>query len=76
MADTDLRRLSSHVPKPIANARLVRADYVHGRQWGVDSVVHGAPYVFSRYVPDAMWMIWAGPFATEDLAVQWIQELK
>lgn len=70
----DLRPLSDAPPSPIVNARLVR-DYTYGRQWGVDSARFGKPYVFARTAPDGLWMIWAGPFETEDAAERWIAKL-
>lgn len=72
--NADLRPLANQEPQPMVDARFVR-DYVHGRQWGVDSARFGKPYVFTRISPNAMWMIHAGPFETEDAAERWIGEL-
>lgn len=60
---------------PAANVRLVR-DFVWGRQWGVDSARHGAPYVFVRSHADAGWVMWAGPFVDEGHAESWIARLQ
>lgn len=71
----DLRPLASQAAKPNAEARLVR-DWTQGRQWGVDSERYGQAYVFTRFTPEAMWMIWAGPFVDETAAIAWVEELK
>jgi hypothetical protein len=75
MAGPDLRPLAGQSAQPSVNARMIR-DWTRGRQWGVDSARYGRPYVFARIAPDAMWMIYAGPFADEDAAIAWIQQLK
>jgi len=69
----DLRPVG-HVTQPDAPARLVCDEFVHGRQYGVDAVRFGAPYVFARLSTDSVWMIWAGPFASDDAAIQWIHD--
>lgn len=70
----DLRRLDSDPTYPEPKARQV-GDYVHGRQWGVDSKRYGRPYVFARIHPSAVWVIAAGPFQDEPAAIAWIERL-
>lgn len=70
----DLRRLPSDPTYPAPAARQVR-DYVHGRQWGVDSDRYGKPYAFARYHDAAVWVVMAGPFVDEAAAIAWIEGL-
>ncbi len=59
---------------PPAEPRFVR-DYTHGKQWGVDVARFGKPYVFTRYAPEAVWALHAGPFADDAAAVSYIESL-
>ena len=60
--------------RPPPNVRIV-GDFRQGRQFGVDVVHFGVPYVWSRYHVDALWVMHAGPFADEAAAVTWIEQL-
>lgn len=51
------------------------SDWRHGRQWSVDAIAYGAPYVFARISETAAWMVAAGPFVDVAAAHAWIEAL-
>lgn len=74
VVNPDLRRLSTDPTYPDPKARQVR-DFVHGRQWGVESERYGRPYVFARIHANAVWVVYAGPFEDEAAAIGYIERI-